>query len=265
MNEFFTHHYYHHGIRRFYIYDDGSSPPLSEHPTLSNWNIPESSLNFSYIEPDSVPDGEEREYLQQHTMERCIREHGSKHHWLALLDPDEFVQMRHAEFPILLDWLRHWEKNSTVGGLAISWLPHTSANHTSIPSGGFRKNYNKCVSNAYNAREDFWLITHSKSFVRPQFVDSIPNIHIAGFNTPGMTRIGEQGDDGWPVSREPPTHEYWGLHHYATGSREYFEMKAGKGRSQGEGKWPIDEAYWERYHGWGLHEYTCEEMTKYIP
>ena len=54
MPEFFVHHYHHHGIRRFYIYDDGTSPPLSHKPYIDSWGIPDEAINFTFIEPKSV-------------------------------------------------------------------------------------------------------------------------------------------------------------------------------------------------------------------
>ena len=54
MPEFFVHHYHHHGIRRFYVYDDGTSPPLSQKPYIESWGIPDEAINFTYIEPKSV-------------------------------------------------------------------------------------------------------------------------------------------------------------------------------------------------------------------
>ena len=54
MPEFFIHHYHHHGIRRFYVYDDGTSPPLAQKPYIDSWGIPDEAINFTYIEPKSV-------------------------------------------------------------------------------------------------------------------------------------------------------------------------------------------------------------------
>ena len=225
-------------------------------------------------------------------MERCIKEHGHKHHWLGLLDPDEFIEMRHPLYPSLLGWLRHWEERAVVevgddttrsqdqdgkvpkkgtklkvGGLGVSWLPHNSANLTNAPaSGGFRHNFNECVAGgpaANNTRGDFWMVTHTKSFVRPEAVQYIQNIHLPKFQD-GWTRFSEQGDYDFPASLVPPTHEYWALHHYATGSRKQFEAKQSKGRSQGPGMWPVDETYWDRYHK-DVTTYRCDEMTKYNP
>ncbi len=196
--------------------------------------------------------------------------------------------MRHPLHPTLLGWLRHWEEKDTVyfldgelktkaevkdkgrmlkiGGLGISWLPHNSANLSEIPAGGFRKNYNECVAGkpvAKYSRGDFWMITHSKSFVIPQAVKYIQNIHVPVFKDDWF-RFSERGDFDFPATIVPPTTEYWALHHYATGSRKYFEAKQSKGRSQGPGMWPVDEAYWNRYHE-KVTTYTCNEMLKYDP
>ena len=260
LREFLTHHYYHHGIRRFYIYDDGSSPPMAEHPGIDDYNVPKEVLSFNYIDSESV-DPDERETFQDQIMDRCIQDHGAKHKWMALLDPDEYLEMRHNQFPILLDWLRHWEKKDNVGALAVQWLPHNSADLIEIPNTDFRKSYTRCVSG--DGPDDYHLF-HVKSFVRPQFVNSIPNIHAVYFNQEEMMRYGEHMDDATSVTREPATHEFWALHHYGTGSKKYFERKQGKGRSQGPDKWPVDQDYWDRYHD-GVTSYECNEMVKFEP
>lgn len=186
--------------------------------------------------------------------------------------------MRHPLQLTLLEWLHQWEDKtsimvdtkevkSKVGGLAITWLPHSSAGLMETPvSGGFRKNYNECIAGgpaAPKSRPDFWTITHTKSFVRPEAVKGIASIHVPVFHD-GWTRFSEQGEFDIGATVMHPTTEYWALHHYATGSREYFEAKQAKGRSQGPGQWPIDEAYWDRYHK-DVSNYTCNEMMKYEP
>ena len=266
LNEFFTHHYFHHGIRRFYVYDDGSDEPLADHNNATHgYSIPSNATTFSYIFPTDVAP-EDREHLQDRTMERCLREHGKKHTWMGLLDADEYLEMRSNEFPTLAGWLHHWEKKSSVGGVAVSWLPHSSDGKKHIQSAGFRHSFTECLTDHFKQDNGFWLITHSKSFIRTGTPVTIPNIHSAWYED-DFVRVDEHGDDdkGMRVSIEPPTYEFWALHHYATGSREYFEGKASRGRSQGEGKWPVNEGYWNRYHNKKLTGYKCDEMTKYIP
>lgn len=47
LPEFFTHYYFHLGIRRFYIFDDGSEPPLS----TASYPIPSSAITWVYFQP----------------------------------------------------------------------------------------------------------------------------------------------------------------------------------------------------------------------
>lgn len=56
MVEFFQHHYYDIGIRRFWVMDDGSDPPLS---TFQNdYGIPPEAIDFVYHEKSTpVPQG----------------------------------------------------------------------------------------------------------------------------------------------------------------------------------------------------------------
>lgn len=44
MVEFFQHHYYEMGIRRFYVMDDGSDPPMSHY--MDRFGIPEEAVDF---------------------------------------------------------------------------------------------------------------------------------------------------------------------------------------------------------------------------
>lgn len=58
MVEFFEHHYYEMGIRRFWVMDDASDPPLS---TFQNdYGIPPEAIDFVYHEKTTdVPFGEQ--------------------------------------------------------------------------------------------------------------------------------------------------------------------------------------------------------------
>ena len=48
LPEYFTHHYYHLGVRRFYIMDDGTDPPLSTAKGPGEWGIPDSAITFHF-------------------------------------------------------------------------------------------------------------------------------------------------------------------------------------------------------------------------
>lgn len=56
MVEWFQHHYFEMGIRRFYVMDDGSDPPLSTF--MNDYGIPEEAVDFIHYEKSTdVPQG----------------------------------------------------------------------------------------------------------------------------------------------------------------------------------------------------------------
>ena len=149
LAEFLTHHFHHHGIRRFYIHDDGSDPPLS---TLT-YPIPSTHLTFIRHPPTPASsatfprskskkrdsdkdddDAETRPNIQESYYTNCIDRFGHKHTWMGFLDTDEFVEMVSREYT-LLSWLKSWEGNGTVGALAVEWIVHTSAGYVERPQG----------------------------------------------------------------------------------------------------------------------------------
>lgn len=83
--EWFPHYYYHHGIRRFYVMDDGSQPPIS---ILPDYGIPRSAITFTYIPRTPIEERPEvctfleqiSFFLLQPTL-RVARHSGSK--WLS--------------------------------------------------------------------------------------------------------------------------------------------------------------------------------------
>ena len=78
MPEFFIHHYHHHGIRRFYIYDDGTQPQLAEKPYVDSYGIPDQAIDFTYIHPEQVIS---RPTLQADMYTDCAKRSLGKHKW----------------------------------------------------------------------------------------------------------------------------------------------------------------------------------------
>ena len=232
MPEFFTHHYYHHGVRRFYVYDDGSQPPLSAKPFISSWGIPDSAINFTYISDDTIVD---RGNLQVDMYTDCTRRARNRHKWVAWLDPDEFLEMRGENPPTLKNFLQGWEKNETVGALGVHWLAHNSDGHLEIQARDIRKSYTMCVDSTPLETDQEPNACpkpankHVKTFVRTDRFKEIENIHWAK-TTDDTIEVNEHGDLIWTWCHEPVTHDIWALHHYITKSREDFEIKKGRHR-----------------------------------
>ncbi len=247
--EWFPHYYYHHGIRRFYVMDDGSQPPIS---ILPDYGIPRSAITFTYI--PRTPIEERPEPMHHHIYgNMCIKDYGKRHTWMAFLDADEFLEMRNGQ--TLMQWLHDWEHNDTVGAVAAQWLTHNSAGFRTRPEGGARKNFDRCVVNDPNGENK-----HVKMFVRTELFQQVNNVHHIGTKD-GYMEVGEHGDPTGPW-RNPITYDKWALHHYGVKSRQEFIEKQDRGNANALAK-PIPEALWEGVEG--MDEVECKELTNYYP
>lgn len=250
LPEFLKHHYHHHGIRRFYVMDDGSYPPLStfEYP------IPKTAITFRYFAPNLRQDN-----MQSALYDACIYEFRNNHAWIALIDANEFIEVKGQN--TLRGLLYELEKNDTVGALAINWQIHNSVNIMAQPS-SIRKAFTKCV---FDPREpskgEVEDNTHVKSIVKTSaYQKSIDAHHFA---LQGQNRtIGEWGDvlnhgDG---TRWPPSRERIALHRYAVKSREEFEAAISRNDKETQVKLTKHWNYIE-----GLDAIDCTEMASYDP
>ena len=251
LPEFLVHHYYHHGIRRFYIMDDRSHPPLS---TFSDYGIPRSAITFKYNEiPVDV------QWMQYAIYNECAKLYGSRHRWLAFIDADEFFETKSNES--LRSILKEFDHLDSVGALGVNWRIHTSSGLLTRPASA-RKSFTTCIG------DDIDKITASpfkdnkliKSIVKSSFYSSPINPHK--FNLKGGSQtVGEHGDiieDG--AVRVPITRDRIALHHYAIKSREEFQETMKRSNAMGQAKgWD----YWD--HLEGVPQQECKEMSRYKP
>ena len=255
LDEFLTHYYYHHGIRRFYVMDDGSDPPLSYTPNfgIPPFAVPRSAVTFTYI--PRIPD---RPQPFQHTIyeDYCIGNFGERHTWMGFFDTDEFLEMRGET--TLVDWLHQWESNDTVGALSVNWITHNSAGQQKRPQSDTRKGFGRCVVDGpagYNAEEEN---SHVKTFAKTALFEGVNSVH--NMRTAfGTVSIGEKGDE-CTIKRVPITHDMWALHHYSVKSYEQFLEKQQRGS-------PNDhhavEDFWDMIEG--ADDYECPELAAYVP
>ncbi|KAK8114317.1 hypothetical protein PG999_006386 [Apiospora kogelbergensis] len=89
LQEFLHHHYYNIGVRRFYIMDDGSRPPLSSLGAGdAYYGVPSAALTFVYYdEAARVHD------MQHKVYDDCVHVWGANHTWMAFIDTDEFLDV----------------------------------------------------------------------------------------------------------------------------------------------------------------------------
>lgn len=249
LPEFLNHHYHHHGIRRFYLMDDRSDPPLS---SFKDFGIPRSALSFQHYDEKA-----QHPKMQTHIYSECMRLYGSQHTWMAFIDADEFFETPGDE--TLTSVLREFDRPD-IGAVGVNWRLHSSANLTSRPE-SMRKSFTSCVADPevlpvknLPVYKDNRLI---KSIVKPALYVKPLSPHM--FETKNGSRtVGEHGDaiaDGDGV-RQPITRDRIALHHYTVKSREQFEEKMKSWSDKGWG-------YWD--HIEGLPQTQCTEMTGYEP
>ena len=255
LDEFLTHYYYHHGIRRFYVMDDGSEPPLSYTPNFGTppFAVPRSAVTFTYI-----PQFSDRPQPFQHTIyeDYCIGNFGERHTWMGFFDTDEFLEMRGET--TLVDWLHEWEDNDTVGALSVNWITHNSAGRQKRPQSDTRKGFGRCVVNGpagYNAEEEN---SHVKTFAKTALFEGVNSVH--NMRTAfGTVSVGEKGDE-CTIKRSPITHDMWALHHYSVKSHEQFLEKQQRGSPNNH---HAVEDFWDMIEG--ADDYECPELAAYVP
>lgn len=255
LDEFLAHYYYHHGIRRFYVMDDGSDPPLSYTPNFGTppFAVPRSAVTFTYI--PRVPD---RPQPFQHIIyaDYCIRNFGDRHSWMGFFDSDEFLEMRREI--TLVDWLQQWEKNDTVGALSVNWITHNSAGQQQRPQSGSRKGFGRCVVDRPDDRNANRENSHVKSFAKTAMFDGVNSVHNMR-TAYGTFSVGEKGDE-CQIKRFPITHDVWALHHYSVKSREQFLEKQQRGSPNNH---HAAGEFWDRIEG--ADDYECPELVAYMP
>ena len=255
LDEFLVHHYYHHGIRRFYVMDDGSDPPLSYTPDfgIPPFAVPRSAVTFTYI--TRVPD---RPQPFQHTIyaDYCIKNFGDRHTWMGFIDADEFLEMRRGI--TLVNWLHQWENNDTVGALSVNWITHNSGGLQKRPQTDTRKGFERCVVDQPNEKNADKENSHVKSFAKTALFDGVNSVHNMR-TAQGTVSVGEKGDE-CKIKRYPITHDTWALHHYSVKSQEQFLEKQQRGSPNNH---HAAGDFWNKIEG--ADDYECPELAAYVP
>ncbi|KAG9244110.1 hypothetical protein BJ878DRAFT_507707 [Calycina marina] len=264
MPESFVHHYHHVGIRRFYIMDDGSEPPLS---TYSYPGIPREHITFVYYPKEQHHEHNNQLFLN----DECHRLFGKRHRWMAHFDVDEYLEIvRRNE--TLISILKGLETDPRVGQLSVNWQVHNS-NNREVRQPSIRKGYTSCIdddpaSGGANSRNK-----HVKSIVRnDRFLDSsYGQMHPHTFKLrEGSITVGEDGrefetgKEEWgmpPPFRWPITRNRLTLHHFNIKSRAEYEEKMSRSQHIEAGKTTWD--FFEEENK--VPRWECREMASYNP
>ncbi|KAF5873235.1 putative glycosyl family 2 protein [Botrytis fragariae] len=241
LPEFFIHHYYHLGIKRFYIMDDGSDPPLSE---MEDLGIPREHVTFQYFNKS-----EHTYYMQEHVYKLCVEKYRSNHTWMAFIDADEYLEMTGKEN--LNEFLESYEEDEHVGAVYVSWMTHSSAGLLSRPK-SVRQAYIDCVWDGEGHNVLGKTIAKLSLYAGPNTVHQVRC-------KDGAIVVDENGIKA-PVRRYSPTRDRIALHHYALKSREEYQEKVDRGNAMST---PKNWGFWDSVEGMAGIE--CLSMTEYYP
>jgi hypothetical protein len=254
LPELLLHHYHHIGIRRFYIMDDGSKPPLSSY----DYPIPKEAITFVFYSEKNHKEHDNQLFLNS----ECQRLFGNKHTWIGYFDCDEYLEVIRPE-ETLVGILKEMELENWIGALAVNWKIHTSAGLKNRAA-SIRAAFNMCIWDDPDHQGKGSKNNLVKSFVRTDFWG--PNINPHVFRTTnGTITVGEHGKPWQWVSphavRMPITRDRLALHHYMVKSREEYEEKMERSKKIEAGKIRWSFFKWVE----SLPKVSCPEMAAYHP
>ncbi|KAI0128882.1 hypothetical protein BJ170DRAFT_594703 [Xylariales sp. AK1849] len=246
LPEFLQHHYYSMGIRRIYILDDGSEPPMSDFK--DTYGVPQSALTFVYYNAS-----ERVGQMQYKVYNECAGIYGMNHTWLAFIDTDEFLDTPGGE--TVEEILRGLEPLDEVGALGINWQMHTS-NGQLTRAESVRETYTQCIFDDPENNGHESDNKHVKTIVRTQDYGGPINPHMFHL-AEGKITVGEDGEqiDHWAF-RQPITRDRISLHHYAVKSRAEYEEKMARSNAMSQ---PKGWEFWEHVEN-GIPHIPCEDM-----
>ncbi|KAK8088724.1 hypothetical protein PG997_003685 [Apiospora hydei] len=290
LPEFLQHHFYNIGVRRFYIMDDGSRPPLASLGRDGAYGVPDEALTFVYYDESA------RVHDMQHKVYNdCVHVWGQNHTWMAFIDADEFLDVLGASPPLpptlpaksstsLLSALWPFSSSSPSSSKA-SDISTSSKNGTTTRETGAVGDQEETLDSILRELEPLphvgalginWQMQtsngrltraasgsdnkHIKSIVRVRDYDRPLNPHKFALKQDRVT-VGEHNDTVAHVAfRQPITRDRLSLHHYAVKSRQEYEEKILRSNAMSA---PKGEGFWNHVEH-DLPHVECNDMLRWI-
>ncbi|KAI5475845.1 hypothetical protein MNV49_000809, partial [Pseudohyphozyma bogoriensis] len=253
LPEWFRHHYYHLGIRHFYIFDDGSEPPIEERLSDFELGIPRTSVTFIY-----KPRADRDIYQQMHSQNDCLRNYGAQngHEWMAIIDADEYIEMvKPGES--LQGFLRGF--GDDVGAVGAQWITHNSHGVLTKPArGSARKTFTTCMVDPDPETHEPEDNGYIKTIARVRDFEQMLSPHSVGSRVPTVGEDGRVLPAPW-YQRYPVTRERIAVHHYAVKSRQEYDEKRERGSGMSNHK---DDTFWNRVEG--TPEVVCDSLANHV-
>lgn len=162
--------------------------------------------------------------LKRQRIERCspystttVANWGSNHTWMGFIDADESFDTPGPQS--LIEILKSFESNTSVGAPRVNWHTHTSNDLLKRPP-SVRKNFTTCIVDSLSPNGDVSDNLHIKSIVKTNAYIDPESPHPFHLKDNAMT-VGEHGDIITDFPRRSPfTRDRIVLHHYGVKNKE---------------------------------------------
>ncbi len=253
LPEWFQHHYYNMGIRRFYILDDGSQPPTSDFADTfeDSQGCAHLHLLRQGARDPSQPAGHAAVHIQR------LRGQPRREQHVAGLHRRRRI-LRHAGWGTARRGAPR-DGAAPAHRLSRGELESALVQRAAYAAKSVRKAYTTCVDNDPENNGANSYNRYVKSIVRTKFYEGVANPH--SFRTGnGSVFVGEFGDPVNPEAyRQPVTHDRLALHHYMVKSREEFEEKMNRSTGMSDAR---NWEFWDSVENAPLH--SCNEMLRWV-
>ncbi|PNW77661.1 hypothetical protein CHLRE_10g446150v5 [Chlamydomonas reinhardtii] len=222
------------GFSRIYLYDHGSSVPMSSElgPHLDSGFL--HYVNFSAAHrkfQEGYTSDLERfmSTVQGQAYKHCMEQWGSRHTFIGFIDLDEFLVLYDPGLSSVNDLLRDYEQ---FPGLSIYWVLLGSSGHVARPKAPVVESYTACTPHDHKFNTQF------KTFVNTRFKPTMYSPHRAVFNATSPDNLEPYmvNEHRQRIARgrnKNSTHERGAVFHYVTKSFEDFSEKMNRGGGAG--------------------------------
>jgi hypothetical protein len=214
------------GVRKFYIYDHGSTPPAFQ--SLQRY-IQTGLVEYKYYvghHSGAVIPRLFENTGQGYGFAECINSAKHRHRWLAFIDADEFLVIKDPEISKqnINNFLADFEAHP---GLAVNWVTFGSAGHLTRPTGSTLTQYTKCFPGSHKNE------LHIKTIANTAFLTGInSNPHYFSF-AHGKLPVTENLEPVPAAHSARHSSNRIALHHYTVKSLEDYKKKVKRGGGSG--------------------------------
>jgi hypothetical protein len=192
------------GVEHFYIYDNESSPSISDRLNKPFFNDICSIIHFP------------GKHKQMPSYKHFISNYGHETEWAIICDGDEYILPKH-------DWsLRDFlDKYNDVQAIGINWVLYGSSYHNNIQDGFLVDKYRHC-----EGKQD----KHIKTVFKPRFIKDWDNPHFGDVKNPNLYIDAKRNIINGPFNYNI-SNDIIQINHYFTRSLEDSYIKKNRGRA----------------------------------